>query len=67
VLRFISRMGISLSLSVETAMLLKRTKALSSEIPFRIEVTDGAVALWLGFSNYRTICLRITYLLRVAG
>jgi hypothetical protein len=35
----------SLSLSVETAMVLKRTKA------FRIEVIDGAVALWLAFSS----------------
>jgi hypothetical protein len=38
-------MGMSLSLSVETAMLLKRTKVLSSEIFFRTEVIDGAVPL----------------------
>ncbi len=45
-------------------MLLKRTNALSSEIFFKIEVIDGAVAflLKLGFSMYRPLCLEMCLL-----
>jgi hypothetical protein len=51
VLRFISFRVVCFSLlEEERAMLLKRTKALSSEIFFRIDVIDGAATLLLAFS-----------------
>jgi hypothetical protein len=45
------------SLEEETAMLLKRTKALSSEILLRIKVIDGGLAPGLGFSKYKSLSL----------